>query len=455
MNNNSGQSKDAQDKLDDNLDLRNLASFVEMPRENLSVEYKSWLNLKENRAQATLVKATIAIANHGGGHIVLGFEESGNNKILASIPKPVECADITQDDINSVIQKFVTSDFHCEVHFISHQETGVKHPIIRVPGGQKEPVMSKRDGEGLLKHRCYIRKPGPKSEEPKTSEEWRELLNRCVRANREDMLDAIRTIISGEATSTQIAPDARKDLKDFCDSAFSRWQELIKDLPEQAPQRFPHGFYEMGFALQGANSVDSLETLRQRLDIARQIKMTGGSLFESQGKLYPFSQKIIEAWPGSPSIYVPEPGFWNFWRVSCDGKLYTLTGYQEDQWHPLGPGECIEITMPVWRVGEAAYFVERFCAEFPKVENVSIYLKFSGLEERKLTSVNGQYWIYDKVSRAPEVKSECTVSVNQLQNNMVEVIHKLLKPVYEIFQFTQVPLDLVDKELSKLRKSSY
>lgn len=103
MNNNSGQSKDAQDKLDDNLDLRNLASFVEMPREDLGVEYKSWLNLKENRAQATLVKAAIAIANHGGGFIVLGFEESGNNKILASIPKPVECADITQDDINSVI----------------------------------------------------------------------------------------------------------------------------------------------------------------------------------------------------------------------------------------------------------------------------------------------------------------------------------------------------------------
>ena len=313
--------------------------------------------------------------------------------------------------------------------------------------------MSKRDGEGLLKHRCYIRKPGPKSEEPKTSEEWRELLNRCVRANREDMLDAIRTIISGEATSTQTTPDAWKDLRNFCDSGFSRWQELIKGLPEQAPQRCPHGFYEMGFALQGANSVD-LATLKRRLAIAQRIKMTGWSLFEPQD-IYPYSPEVIEAWPGKPNRYIPNPAFLNFWRVSCDGTLYMLTGYQEDQWHPLRPGKCIGITMPVWRVGEVAYFVERFCAEFPEVENLSIYLKFSGLKGRELTSVNGQYWIYDKVSRVPEVKIECTVSVNQLQNNMVEVIHKLLKPLYEIFQFTQIPLDLVDKQLSKLRKNSF
>lgn len=462
MNNNSGQSKDAQDKLDDNLDLRNLASFVEMPREDLGVEYKSWLNLKEKHAQATLVKATIAIANHGGGFIVLGFEESGNNKILASIPKPVECADITQDDINSVIQKFVTSDFHCEVHFVSHQETGVKHPIIRVPGGQKEPVMSKRDGEGLLKHRCYIRKPGPKSEEPKTSEEWRELLNRCVRANREDMLDAIRTIISGEATSTQTVPDARKDLKDFCDSAFSRWQELIKDLPEQAPQRCPHGFYEMGFALQGANSVDSLETLNQRLAVARRIKMTGWTPFlevsPPQWTPYPYNQEIIEAWLGKPdrSRFIQESAFSNFWRVSCDGKLYTLTGYQEDQWRELMPGECMDINMPVWQVGEAAYFVERFCAEFPEVENVSIYLKFFGLNGRKLISIDGRrFMTTERISRTPEVKLETSVSVSQLRNNMIEVIYKLLKPLYETFQFFPLSSTLVDEELSKLRKGSF
>ena len=472
MDNNFDQIKDAQDKLDNDLDLRNLVPLIEMPREDLGFEYKSWLNLEEKHAQATLVKATIAMANHGGGFIVLGFEESGNNKILASIPKPVEYTDITQDKINSAIQKFVTSNFHCKVYFISHQETKVMHPIIRVPGGQKEPVMSKRDvGDVLLKHRCYVRKPGPKSEEPKTSEEWRELLNRCVRANREDMLDAIRTIISGEATSTQTTPDARKDLKDFCDSAFSRWQELIKDLPEQAPPRCPHGFYEMGFALQGANSLDSLGTLNQRLAVARRIKMTGWTPFlevsPPQWAPYPYNQEIIEAWLGKPdrsrsvqglqlSDFIQGPAFSNFWRVSCDGKLYTLTGYQEDQWRELIPGEYMDINMPVWQVGEAAYFVGRFCAEFPEVENVSIYLKFSGLNGRKLTSIDGRRWIRgDKVSGAPEVKNEWSGSVSQLQNNMVEVIHKLLKPLYEIFQFTQIPLDLVDKELSRLRKSSF
>ena len=331
--------------------------------------------------------------------------------------------------------------------------------------------MSKRDGEGLLKHRCYIRKPGPKSEEPKTSEEWRELLNRCVRANREDMLDAIRTIISGEATSTQTTPDAWKDLKNFCDSGFSRWQELIKGLPEQAPQRCPNGFYEMGFALQGANSVD-LATLKRRLAIARRIKMTGWppflELFAPQWTPYPYSQEIIEAWLGNldrrrsvqgsqlSDFTQEQPALSNFWRVSCDGILHTLTGYQEDKWNGLMSGECMDIDLPVWRVGETAYFVERFCAEFPEVENVLIYLRFSGLKGRRLISIDRRRGVIgNKVSRAPEAKSKCSVSVSQLRNNMVEVIYKLLKPLYEIFEFSQLPFSLVDEELSRLRQGSF
>ena len=66
------------------------------------------------------------------------------------------------------------------------------------------PVMSKRDCENVISlHRCYVRKPGPRSEEPFTSEEWRGVMERCITARRESMLDAIRFIMQGHGEVRQ------------------------------------------------------------------------------------------------------------------------------------------------------------------------------------------------------------------------------------------------------------
>ena len=52
-----------------------LQILLEFPVEKLKVEYKSWLKLDENPGRATLAKAAIALANEGGGVIVLGMRE--------------------------------------------------------------------------------------------------------------------------------------------------------------------------------------------------------------------------------------------------------------------------------------------------------------------------------------------------------------------------------------------
>jgi hypothetical protein len=83
--------------------------------------------------------------------------------------------------------------------------------------------MSKRDCDGVIaQNRCYIRKPGPRSEEPQTREEWRVLLNRCVLAQREDMLDAIRAIVTGRVEVAPGLPTAEKAFAEFVDAALAR-----------------------------------------------------------------------------------------------------------------------------------------------------------------------------------------------------------------------------------------
>ena len=173
-----------------------LSQLIDHPRERIEVEYKDWLNLKEKGNKAKIARHAIALANHGGGYIVLGFAEDGQS--LVSGPCPAGIPKVTQDEVNEVVSRHAKPAFHCELHFIDHQTTQVSHPIIRIPGNLSVPVISKRHYNGeIQKHRCYIRKSPPSSEEPTSDAEWRALLERCARANR-DMLDAIRTIDMGQ-----------------------------------------------------------------------------------------------------------------------------------------------------------------------------------------------------------------------------------------------------------------
>ena len=85
------------------------------------------------------------------------------------------------------------------------------------------PVLSKRDRRegGLGQYKVYVRKPGPRSEEPQTADEWRTLLDRCVRARREDMLDAIRGIVLGRVDESAPGHTA-VELEGFMNSSRER-----------------------------------------------------------------------------------------------------------------------------------------------------------------------------------------------------------------------------------------
>ncbi|MFY0308804.1 helix-turn-helix domain-containing protein [Leisingera sp. D0M16] len=427
----------------------------------MGAEYKTWLDLSQNDGRATVAKAAIALANHGGGFLVLGFDEQGEN--LISAQKPEEIPEVTQDVVNAAIRRFATPEFHCEVHLIKSAASGAEHPVVCVPGDQTEPVMSKRDCNGVIsRNRCYIRKPGPRSEEPQTSEEWRTLINRCVRASREDMLEAIRSIVSGRVDAIEPPPNIQAELTQFCTAANGRWQELSAALPENSPSRFPDGFFEMGFALIGNDPAQNLAEIQDRLQKARQVRMTGWGPFldlnRQEWRPYPHDG-MVEAWVGRPveeRLLAEEPAHADFWRVDRSGKLYSIRGYSEDGLKDTPAGRVIDVTLPVWRVGEATYFALRYAEQFEGVETIAIRVRFTGLNERTLTSVTGLRMMMDyRISQTDEVLLETTASLAQLRDNMVEVIHGLLTPLYEVFNFFPLSQALVEEELERMRQGRY
>lgn len=92
--------------------LVELRPLVEHPREDLAIEYKTWLNLTDASQMAVLAKAAIAIANHCSGYIIIGMRDEGTR--LVSVPRPDGIPATEQDAVNAVIKRFATPAFHCQ-----------------------------------------------------------------------------------------------------------------------------------------------------------------------------------------------------------------------------------------------------------------------------------------------------------------------------------------------------
>ncbi len=440
-----------------------LAALLARPNETLTVEYKSWLRLTENSGKATLAKAAIALANHGGGTIVLGMRgDNAQGGALASQPRPETLGRYSQDDVNAAVNRYASPRFHCELAFANHPETGTEHAFVLVPGGMTVPVMSTRECVGVIQaQRCYMRKPGPRSEEPFTAEEWRELLDRCVRAGRETMLEAIRLIVQGHAGRAP-EPEVGAQLDQFVTYARNRWRGLVEPLEANDVARMPFGHFEFAFEILDVAAAPTLAELRRRIDEAARVRHTGWPPFVSldRAEFAPHvADGMIETWLGADvERQLRDPAHCDFWRASPAGRLFLQRGYQEDVEDARGrtPGTLFGATLPIWRVGEAALYVSRLARLFGDNPSILIRCRYTGLRGRTLASFDsGRMFLDDRTCNDPEVSLGTQATATELDDNLAEVVHPLLVPLYERFAFFELPMRMVVEELEAMRRGRF
>ena len=208
-------------------------------------------------------------------------------------------------------------------------------------------------------------------------------------ASRDELLESIRSIVSGQIVTKHPIPSALTELQNYCATANNRWKKLVSDQPDDSPLRFPHGYYELGFSLVGVTPVSDLNELQGKIRAARRIRFTGWPPFLelSTDPSYPYESFIeMRITSSGPGYWrTQKPSHYNFWRASLDGKLYTIRGYIEDD-QDNAVGKTIDVSIPVWRVGEVLLFANRFAETFDTVEQIAIQCRFTGLNGRRLDS---------------------------------------------------------------------
>ncbi|NYF33679.1 helix-turn-helix domain-containing protein [Sphingopyxis sp. JAI108] len=443
-----------------------LTEALAEPRENLDTEIKNWLDLKSNEDdKANFAKAALAIANHGGGRIIFGLTETPEGMVPAP-DRPATLDGYRPDLLNGIIHKYADPAFHCDVH-MRPGPGGEIYPVVVIPGGHRVPVRSKRSGphgQIVKDNSIYIRRPGPSSEVPQNSGDWDLLLGRCLSHRRDEMFDQIRSLITGAVPPAEL-PSAPDRLESWVAASLERWTTLAATLPEDAPERCPHGFmwyaFELGGDIRSLSASQFAEVLR-----SAEVNFSGWPPFwyPTRRGIAPYPlDGMVECWIGGDT----EDGFGNhgsgnadFWRVSPDGLAFFLRGYREDDLAggknmPTEPGSWIEVEWPTAITAEILLYVKSLAERLIEgPASVRLRAGYTGLNGRTLQSITGRY-LHPRISRQDTIDLESSFATEALEHNLAEIVHPFVAPLYAIFDFFELPMSVVTDVIGKLRQRSY
>ena len=431
-------------------DLRRLQDLVASPKETLEIELKNWLDLSGNEGRAVLAQALLALANHGGGWILVGFDDSGER----ASPAPADLKQYSQDAINGIVKKFAEPGFHCDVELVG--DPGSEHPVISVPGGHRVPIRAKAGGPGeqhVKQNTYYIRRPGPESAPISTGREWDELISRCLHAARGDLLERLQTMLSGVKSEPSFS--AKENVESWDTACRKRFQSLVQhELPNERPSRYHLGFWTFSYVFEPSAQV-SLTRLKTALERAEGHE-TGWPVWivMNSEDLTPYPHSgAIECWLHRDER---DGAHSDFWRASPDGRLFLLRGYQEDSGeNKVPPGSAFEIGLPIWRVGECFLHCSRMAAELDIPDSIAhVLATWTGLAGRRLGNffTGWREGAETDRTRQAEVRSQISVAANEIPDRLVDLVQSVTQPLYEAFSFHQVDRATVVAELDKLRR---
>lgn len=438
-----------------------LSDLLVDPHEDLDFEVKNWLDLQNNNDdKATFAKAVLALANHGGGFVAIGLFETDRG-IIEAENRPATLDRYSQDLVNGIVHSYCDPPFHCAVHIVPNPD-GRLFPIIIVPGDHRVPIRARRAGPHgniVQSNAIYIRKPGPRSETPQSAQDWDDLLARCLRNRRDEMFDHIRDLITG-AVPQVTQPEHPPRLDEWVETCFERWRTLTETLPAESGPRFTHGYYCVAYEILGEPRrippAQLPDTLRASI-----VRHTGWPPF-----WYPNREGIepylidgaVECWlGGDPRTPVGQrdSAHSDFWRIHPDGLAFLLRGFQEDGMDPqtIAPATVFDLTFPVWRIGEILLHARSLAANlFEGPTTIKVTATYHGLAGRALVSIDRRRHIWDnQVAHQNTITLGTHVDAQTVDANLPEIAHPLLEPLYALFDFFELPMQLVAEELARMR----
>ena len=431
-----------------------LKDLIENPRENEGIELKSWVDLDDKYQRAQLARHLGALANYGGGYLIFGFKDD----LTRDENRPVSLEKYNRDTFTSIIKRYLTPAFQCEVLRVADSNDS-EFPVIRVPGHGTTPIAAKASGPhdakgrpwGIVEGTHYIRKPGPESAPIIGAAEWSPLISRCVRNDRDHLLSDIASLVQTPGPS---APSARQQLEQWHKTNETRFRELLSKSKKLCwPIPIAENRYQLSYLISFEGNehlpMESLvKVLEEVNNEVRDTVWTGWSMF------FPFSEPKIK-----PAVFSEradgtgvnlletnlmgdrdfDTSLPDFWRVTADGRATLVRAYREDRKRSVSnvgrkAGTWLDPETVVRETTELVTHATALARRMEGATRVGFRCTWIGLKDRELAGFNS-YWHRGRIARAPRRTTQGEWGVAQLRAARSTIVAELSCQILELFDF--------------------
>jgi hypothetical protein len=415
--------------------------------ERVDVEHKAWMNVAEKAVRADLAQHIAALANHGGGYLVFGIE-NGTCRLLG--PPPADHATVTQDRIAEIVRTYL--DPPVQVHVRSVEKDGVRYPVVQIESHKARPVIGKKGGEtpkgekpkGIVPGRIYIRAVGPSSTEIQTSEQWSELLDRCLLHRGDYLATIMRQSLSKPAETHHQVMDRLKRSVDATSECYAEQflnlaprADLVGEVSDEG-----EGGFALGYALIDGDG-RSLELAGLHGLINRAA--LGMERYASNG-WYAFFPRAVQAGTEGPgtqeSTYLESRRLnremlafsHDYWRLYHSGVGVWTDIYREDLDRSNTQSPYLVLAFIVLRLHSILAHARFIGQQTPGVMRVLVRQDWQGLRGRILSLEKGHM-----LAKQPCVEDRFTKTMSflwsELRDDYFSVLLKSCLSFLDVFSF--------------------
>ncbi len=453
-----------------------IQELVDRPTEGLSIELKTWIDPESPEGMSKIVRAVLALRNHGGGYLVIGFDDKtrqpDRNNVLPDVKSSFHV-----DKIQELVSRFSSAPFEVAVEFPERE--GQIHPVVVVPPGVKTPVAAKaeipRDDKKLVSiGDVYVRSLLSNNTASTTKagwKDWQALVEVCFDNREADIgrflrrhlggldREAIRELIAGLSVGEEQTVRFEDKLRECLQEGFDRFRT---EFGRRDIQIRDHGSWEVALVILGDVPEHSANRDFLNLLDSSNPEYTGWPVWLDSSGFSDQSDKPYVFNGVWEALIASVGSHWNdhldFMRMDPKGRFYLRSALQDDVLdNPKSPAPMtvLDVGLPVIRSAESiavglAFAKAMGCNE--EDTRLAFGFRWSRLRGRELISWATSAPNISAAQKAYQDVVEATVVVplDAPLSVLGDYVNKVVQPLYGIFGGVTLRKDIVDNLVRRL-----
>ncbi|MCK9374983.1 MAG: ATP-binding protein [Syntrophobacterales bacterium] len=459
------------------VDISRIQELIERPGESLSVELKRWIDPDTTEGKAKIVKTVLALRNHGGGYLVIGFDNATLELDVENIPANIK-EKFHLDHIQGLISKFASEPFEISVEFPERE--GRIYPVIVIPPGVKTPVSAKSDlhegGRKIIKADTIYVRSLTANNTPSTTQakwkDWAKIIDVCFDNREADIGRFLRRHLGGLSPQVihefalailqrpEPEPSIEEILQKYIKESEERYESVVKERDLKLPD---HGTWEVGLILGGQIPQHSANKTFLNLLDSNNPDYTGWPVWlDSRGfrdrENHPYV--INGTWE---SLIVNIDTGWvgdqiDFMRLDPKGKFYLRRALEDDipgNQRVPEPIKVLDFGLPIYRTAEAIAVGIAFGKAMgcdPEKTKLFFAFKWTKLRGRKLVSwANpGRYISPGRSAYQDDVLTFINVPLETPLSTLGDYVNEVVAQLFEIFDGFSLSNNVIEEMTQRL-----